>query len=159
AIAKASCLHVNALLNDPSLRRSARASLHREPGGPPLRTSAQDEIGPRCFAAVRGTLIPQGALPSQRSALSLRRFQSLAEQHVDLVAMHPDPYEHTVGDHDGRHAETAQTIEQIEARVGVAAYVTHVDGRASRLEKRERGLTVGVALNRKEQDLLHRASR
>src|SRR5262245_52477037 len=115
------------------------------------------KIGPRCSAGGPRHSYTLAGLPSQRSALSLRRFQSLAEQRVDLVAMHTEAHEHTVVDHDGRHAETAQTIEQVEARIGVSAHVAHVDGRASRLEKRERRLTVGVALHRKEQDLLHRA--
>src|SRR5262249_45186512 len=118
-----------------------------------------DEIGPRCSTGGPRHSYTLGGLPSQRSALTFCRFRSLAKQGVDLVAMHTEADEHTVIDHDGRHAESAQAIEQIEARIRVSPYVAQVDRRASRLKKRKRRLPVGVALHRKEQDLLHRASR
>src|SRR5262249_20149735 len=135
---------IRALNGPPAPRCTAKT------GGSPAEDALRRmRIGPPCSTGRPEALLYPSRTSESTQRVEVFRFRSLAKQGIDLASMHAEAHEHAVIDHDGRHTESAQTIEQIEARVGVSPYVAHVDGRASRLEKGERGFTVGVALHRK----------
>src|SRR5262245_25919754 len=82
----------------------------------------------------------------------------LAHQRFDLVAVRAEAKKDALVDHDRGHGEPPGEAEDFGARLGVASHVAHVHRGAARLEKRQRGLAVGIALHGEQEHLLHDVS-
>jgi len=81
--------------------------------------------------------------------------RSLAQERLDLLAVGAETEEDPLVDQHGGHGEPPRQPERFLAGAGIASDVAHLHGSPARLEESERGLTVGDAFHREEENFFH----